>query len=87
MLEIVLLDLSAPPQLAPATAAFCRVCSVTEVFVGSSRRSSWARRVDMRRAIAVLVRPTAVVSCSICQASTSFSAWASTSSRMPSWSR
>ena len=57
----------------PTTAAaFCRVCSVTDVFMGSSRRSSWARLVDMRRAMAVLVRPAAFISCSICQASTSF---------------
>lgn len=65
----------------------CRVCSVTELFSGSSSRSSCARLVSIRRAIAALASFRAYISCSICHASTLLMACSVASSRMPSSAR
>ena len=63
-------------RLPTTAAAFCGVCSVAEVWFGSSGRSSWARLVAIRLAMAVLVMPPVCTACSICQAVTAFSACA-----------
>lgn len=84
---------AAPPSAQPhlirssrptTAAARCITSNETPVFSGSSSRSSCERLVFIRRAIAVLVRFCRFISCSICQASTFFSAAAVQASSSPS---
>src|ERR1700674_1056059 len=67
-----------------ARAARHNVCSVTEAFPGSSRRSRAARLVFMRRAISTLLIFALFIAFCTCHARASLSAVARASSRIPS---
>jgi hypothetical protein len=70
-----------------AVAARRSVLSVTDLFSGSSRRSSWRRSVFILAAMVVLVMPFAFMPSAICQASTRLMATSSASASMPCVSR